>query len=454
MLPSGQARCPEDLRRQLKQGLGTVLLEEWGGPRSPLALQFLHETVIPDLLECLCANDDLWCNPTFREIMAWKLKTQFGYPAVTADPLASDLLLAAAKASLAAQVTDPKIPWQRIFRLWVSGEPLPNIAERTRYPLEYLDLLLFRFKRLSKFMGGREISLAGCLQEFPEFGLEQLSFLYQLHVFLATDSLYPEKMALENVIYELNLPIKMADLLSLLEVIHANEGQLDKDSLMKALRDEGVDYAFLAVLPQVMDGLMRIHWLQKGRSGKLNLSEKSAHTISAFLLPKITEQVFDILVEGHLAEVGDLIATQNEEMVIALIDRLVNAYSTFDIVQVLGSLLNRLNRRVDIHIIKALGKVNGSYEILVRYSADKDSLIRGAVCQALGEQGAIEGIKILSGMLKDKVPEVRAQAALALGRMHVQEAVPELQRLAGDLSESVLVRESALQALWQMEVNM
>ncbi|HWJ04051.1 MAG TPA: HEAT repeat domain-containing protein, partial [Verrucomicrobiae bacterium] len=55
------------------QGLTNVLLEEWGGPRSPLALQYIQGTIIPDLVSSFAKNADLLLNPTFTEIIAFKL---------------------------------------------------------------------------------------------------------------------------------------------------------------------------------------------------------------------------------------------------------------------------------------------------------------------------------------------------------------------------------------------
>lgn len=184
MTTFGQRKWTEEKALSLSRSLGTVFLEEWGGPRSPLALQYLHEVVIPDLVACFHANADLLANPTFWEIVEWKLKTQFAYPPAAASGLAADLLKAALRGSDIGQVTDSKEPWRRIFRLWVSGESLPNISERTGYPLGYLDVLLFRFKKLREFVAGRHLDLPDCLQhaELREYGRELLSFLYHYSV--------------------------------------------------------------------------------------------------------------------------------------------------------------------------------------------------------------------------------------------------------------------------------
>lgn len=44
---------PFDGERDLALGLEKMFTEEWGGPKSALALAYLRDTVIPDLIYCL-----------------------------------------------------------------------------------------------------------------------------------------------------------------------------------------------------------------------------------------------------------------------------------------------------------------------------------------------------------------------------------------------------------------
>ena len=158
---------PEWSKRQLKaleKHLEAVIVLDWGGPRSPIALRFVKDTIIPDLVHCLSTNSDLLANVSFEEIMAWKLQTQFAYPRAAVAELAHDLLQPALRLAKVAQITDPKEPWRRIFRLWVGGESLPNIVEKTGYPLDYLDLLLLRLKKVRSYLADSKASLWECLQ--------------------------------------------------------------------------------------------------------------------------------------------------------------------------------------------------------------------------------------------------------------------------------------------------
>ncbi|RYD04523.1 hypothetical protein N752_14210 [Desulforamulus aquiferis] len=70
---------------QLAKNLEKLFLEEWGGPKSTLALAFLNETVIPALTYVLSKNWQFLDNPTFSDILTTKLNSQFAYPPVFAQ---------------------------------------------------------------------------------------------------------------------------------------------------------------------------------------------------------------------------------------------------------------------------------------------------------------------------------------------------------------------------------
>ncbi len=461
-LGSNQYGLTEEKIELLSRSIGTVFLEEWGGPRSPLALQFLHETIIPDLVHCFRHNADILTNGTFLEIIGWKLKTQFAYPSAVASGLAGDLLKAVRGIIDIPQITDPKEPWKRIFRLWVSGESLPNISERTGYPLDYLDLLLIRFKKLQKFVAGRGASVLECVQneELREFGWEQLSFLYQFYSEVSSEPLYKERLALEQVIYDLGLPLEVSDLVALLEIIHANEGKLDRVSLLNVLRDTArkqgsdlylADQGRLSLLPGVLKGLLAIHWLQENKTGKLTLSEKSAKTISGFLVPKLSIQVLECLAGQDKNQAREILLRQNPEVLVKFIDWAVREVNPGQAAELLTGIYKQINRMLDLHLIHAMGKIGKAYDFLIGRLEDRDSLIRAKACEAIGNLGNKEGTFLLLRMLQDPVAGVRERAVIALGQLEAVAAVKNLEELAQDYGESLSVRESAAEALRQIQ---
>ncbi|EHQ91243.1 HEAT repeat domain-containing protein [Desulfosporosinus youngiae] len=448
----------------LKESLSAVLLEEWGGPRSPLALKYIDETIIPDLVHCFFSNADLLTNPTFAEIVQWKLKNQFANPAAVVADLAKDLLVPAQGIIKRPQVMDPKEPWRRIFRLWIGGESLPSIAERTGYPLDYLDLLILRLKKLKGFTANTRASLLECQQnaELREFGFEQLSFFYQFQTAVEGEPLYRERLKLEQVILDLGMPMQVPDLVALLEIIHTHEGQLDEDSLISAMGEasgiwgygiggNGGDQRGNLFSFAVIEGLISLHYIQKNKAGKLTLSEKSAQTIAGFLLPKLGEQLKKAILIHDLELAKGILLSQNEAVLVRLIDWSLGELSQEQAFAVLNGIYQKVSRRVDIYLIKVFAGLPLAFNLLMKCLADNDSLIRAGACEALGRIGNKAAVFSLIQLLRDPVVGVREMAAKALGEMEAVSAVKELSRVADDYGESINVREQARESIQTIE---
>lgn len=433
----------------LTKSLTDVLLDEWGGPRNPLALKYINETIIPDLVFCFCNNADLLTNSTFAEIIEWKLRIEFANPSAVMVDLVNNLLLPAQRIINRPQITDPEEPWRRIFRLWISDESLPNIAERTGYPLEYLDLLVLRLKKLRVFISNTKASFLECQQnsELSKFGFEQLSFLYHFQTFLAEKPLYKEHLILEQVILDLGMPLSVPDLVKLLEILHTHEGELDEHSLIRASGGDQRGDLFWCVI----DGLISLHYIQKNKAGKLTLSERSAQTIAGFLLPELGEQLKQAISIPDLELAKGILLGQNQEVLIRLIDWTTCQLSQEQAFELLSGIYKKVSRRVDIYLLKVFANFPIAYDFLMKCLADNDSLVRARSCEALGHIGNKAAVFSLIQLLQDPAAGVKEMAAQALGQIGAASAVKELLRVAKDYGESINVREQALGAVQKIE---
>jgi len=442
------------------QGLTTVLLEEWGGPRSPLAVQYIRETIIPDLVSCFSKNADLLGNQTFAEIVSWKLKSQYAYPSAVVTGLTLDLLEVVLKINSLPQISDPKDPLRRIFRLWVCDESFPVIEERTGYPLEYLDLLLIRLKKLRAFLRGNRASLLECLEnsELKEFGFEQLSFFYQFNSAVSSEPLFKERMILEQVILELGLPLQVSDLVTLLEIVHAHEGRIDERNLTFALPEfsRKVMPCFPGnhqhnMFPCLIEGLIALHFLQKNRSGKFTLTEKSAGAIAAFLAPKLFERLRTAIAVNDSDTAKQILLEMNPKVLVEVIDDVVRHFSPDAAFVLLRGIFKQVNRRIDLYLLQIFGKYEDAFGLLVASLADHDSLIRAKACEALGHLGNKDAAFRLIQLLRDPVASVKETAAQALGEIGSAAGVKALSRVSEDYSESLAVRGRAREALRKIE---
>ncbi|MDI6879797.1 MAG: HEAT repeat domain-containing protein [Desulfitobacteriaceae bacterium] len=436
------------LEQNLVQGLNTVLLEDWGGPRSPLALQFIRDTLIPDLVSCFATNADLWLNPTFAEIIAWKLKSQYAYPQAVVSNLTADLLAVVQRQSQLPQNRDPKEPWRRIFRLWVCEETLPSIEERTGYPLAYLELRFIRWKKLRTFLAQSRVSLLECLgnPELREYGFLELSFLYQFQEALAAEPLFKERLILEQVILELGLPLQVSDLVMILEIVQAHEGRMNEKELSYELNFFPDDR-----LANVIAALIALHVLQRNKFGKLALSEKSAMTIAPFLVPKIVAQLRMALDVGDFERAKQHLLALNPEVLVKVIEDGVLKFDPDLALTLLEGLFKQVNRRVDLYLLPIFGQFEAAFELLLACLGDHDSLIRAKACAALGQLGRKDAAFRLIQLLHDPVAEVKEMAAQALGDLGSVAGVKALLSVSEDYSEGSNVRRRAQEALRTIE---
>ncbi|CAA7601603.1 PBS lyase HEAT-like repeat [Acididesulfobacillus acetoxydans] len=483
----------------LIHGLTSVLLEEWGGPRSPLALEYIKEKIIPDLAACLILNHDLWRNPTFAEILAWKLKSQYAYPAAVAAGLSNEILAAARRTVVppALPELDPKEPWRRIFRLWVCEESLPLVEEKTGYPLAYLDLLFLRFKRLRTFLAGHSVSLWECWAqpELRDFGFDLLSFLYEFQRALTGEPWFAERLVLRQVLLDAGLSLEVGDLVLLLEVIHTREGEITAGDVARIFAgiwpgvapapcseksgpeerfpsssgrveklvsgpvtglvggsaDRFVDGSAKRGVDGPVERLVRLGFIQINKSGRLTLSQKSAVTLAPFLVPKLVRRLRLAEAAGEPGRAQEILLKLNPEVLLRVIDEVAEGWPADESFALLRHLFKRVNRRVDLHLLRVLAACPQAFALLEECLGDRDSLIRAEACVGLGRLEEKSAVFRLIRMLGDPAADVKAGAAEALGRMGSGAAVQALRKLARDYRESSRVRAAAQEAVSRIE---
>lgn len=453
-----------DEQEQVSQTLSSVLLEEWGGPRSPLALSYLQNIIIPDVANCLAKNADLLLNPTFADIIAWKLKSQFAYPKAVVGSLTADILEAVPRISRLPQNGDPQEPWRRILRLHAAGKSLLDVEEKTGYPLEYLNLLLLRLHRLQTYLAQTGASLQECLAdpELHEFGLEQLSFLYEFQRSLTTEPLFKERLFLEQLSKDLNGQLQPSDWVELLAVVLDQEGILGEKELVSQLRaagwekqlqpPSGVESSANADLPAIIKGLVRLEFLRRSESGKLFLTEASAVIIAPFLVPGLLEQLrTSERLDSERAE--QILLGLHPEVLLQVLAGIEESFAPHDAFKLLRATYKRVNRKIDLYLLTVFANYEGAADLLISGLGDPDSLFRAGACQGLGKIGKTESVLSVSRLLRDPVAGVREMAAQALGEIGSPAGSEALSKVLEDYYESPNVREQAREALRKIELR-
>lgn len=486
--PGGTAGTSPD-PADVAQVLGSVLLEEWGGPRSPLALSYIQDVIIPDLVHCLVRNADLWQNPTFAEIVAWKFKSQYAFPQAVAGSLTSDLLTAVLRMGRPAQNNNRWEPWRRILRANVAGKSLLDVEKEEGYPLAYSNLLLLRLSKLRKYLGQSGAGYRDCLEhpELRECGPEQLRFLYKFQEAMTTEPLYREKLILEQVSVDLGGSLPVSALADLLKTVQAGEERADEAALISVLisvPEERIGVVYETEygagnapgrdrLSAVIAGLIKLELLERCPSGGLRLTDTGAAVIAPFLIPELLEQLH--AVRGNREEARRMLLRLNPGVLLPLLREVRRGFPEDIVWGVFEAVYQESDRRIDLFVIESAAEYERAAALLLKALQAEDSLVRAQACRGLGRWTVLrkrgqkmrtpeaeekwssgkgggmpkkpEIVLALVRTLADPVAQVREEAAQALGNIGSPEGLQALAKVAEDFYESPNVRGRAREAL-------
>jgi len=134
-----------DLFQRLSVGLESLLIEEWGGTKSPLAQVYIKETIIPDLVHSLTMNYCFMQNRICASILANKFQTQHGYPEAFSQGISGDVLRFASRLLAELRIPLPETalrePWEKLFRILSLGVDIPAIAMKIGYAEDHIELI-------------------------------------------------------------------------------------------------------------------------------------------------------------------------------------------------------------------------------------------------------------------------------------------------------------------------
>ncbi|KLU63060.1 hypothetical protein CEB3_c05540 [Peptococcaceae bacterium CEB3] len=505
-LTAGGAAGTSPRQTDVARVLASVLLDEWGGPRSPLALSYIRNVIIPNLAHCLVRNADLWQNPTFTDIVAWKFKAQYAFPQAVVDSLTTDLMTAVLRTGCPAQNSNSWEPWRRIMRAHLAGKSLVDVEEEIGYPVAYSNLLLLSLKKLCHYLGQTGASYQDCLlqPELRECGPEQLRFLYSFHRALTTEPLYKEKLILEQVSVELEVPLPISGLVDLLRAVLVREGSegpegpSDEAALISVLREgaevfnqsreSGARVTEREILSSVIRGLIKLDFLAQDRSGGLRLTGRSAAVIAPFVIPELLAQLQAAGLKRE--EARRILLRLNPGVLLPLLRRVKQEFPAEVSWELFRAVYQESDRQIDLYIIESAAKYEEAVVLLLEALQAEDSLVRAKACQALRcwailrkqgneaispeaeerclggrearipekpeemcssgrEAGIPEKPEIVSALVRtlaDPVAQVRERAAQALGDIGSPEGLEALSKVAEDMYESPNVRGRAREA--------
>lgn len=454
----------------LAQELEKVFTEEWGGPKSAMAMAYLRDTVIPDLASCLVANRQLLENSTFREIIISKLNSQFAYPPVFAQGLAGDIL-GCAKRVLGKNSkfeNHPWQPWEVIMRMLTIGYRLPDIAQKTGFPPAYLELFRKQYYKLQD-LADRGVSTEEQLlahRDLAGTDVNLIRFMVDFRNRFTIFKSYYERLQAEQIIMEAGLEMEPDTLIKLFEGLYQVEKQVDGNRFTDILKGsrtawltgdsyytKTAGYGLLSDWPKkhiltMLEFLAESNLLIKEFPGEsLSLSEQASRLIVPLVVPVLADEVQAVLRSKARDKISRSLALfqgKNPEITVHLVRELVRRRENA-VVVCFKALQRRVPKKVFLQIIWACGQLGGkdAISLLSKTIQDKDSLVRVRSCQAMGQMADQSFYFSLIAALDDEVALVRENAAQALGKLKMITALKRLERLINNPAEEPQVQRAA-----------
>ncbi|MEG6522111.1 HEAT repeat domain-containing protein [Desulfotomaculum sp. 1211_IL3151] len=466
-----QPRPLEDAA-DLATALKRLFTEEWGGPKSALALAYLRDIVIPDLISCLKKNWQLLANPTFREILCSKLNTQFAYPLVFATGLTEDIL-ACTKRVLGVSTlpnNHPWQPWEIILRMFTIGYGIPEIAQKTGYPEAYLNVLHKKyqdFRRTVEVLGDPSEEQLLCYYGMDGNEIELIRFMYDFQGRFQACKNYYERLCAEQIIMDTELNIDPEQLITLFEGLFEVERLLNLGRYADLLKGSktawltGESYyiktkgygllsdwskkQIIALLERLQENNLIL--VDSSQEPVLNISEQAARLIVPRVVPGLADEVQNILrskARDKISRSTAVLQGKNPEVTVHIIQELVRRGDT-GVIICFKALQRRVPKKIFLELIWACGQLGGkdSVSLLCKTILDRDSLVRLKTCQAMGNIAEPSFYFALINVLDDTVDEVREQAVIALGKLKMPSAVKHLERLINNPGETPQVQREA-----------
>ncbi len=456
----------------LAQALEKTFTEEWGGPKSALALAYLRETVIPELVFCLRINWHFFDNATFRTILTAKLNTQFAYPPAFAEGLSGDLLKCAKEVLGLSPVANnhPWQPWETILRMFTIGYRLPEIVQKTGYPEAYLDIFKKNYLRLQEViqvLGESSEEQVLVHRNLAGAEIQMLRFMIDFRNRFQVFENYLERLQAEQIIMELGLELEPDSLIRIFEGLFEVERQVNPSRFVDILKGaksawltgesfftKTRGYGILANWPKkqittLLERLQEANIIISDASHDqvLSLSEQAARLIVPLVVPGLADEVQNTLrskARDKISRSTAVLQGKNPEVTVHVIRELVRRGDT-SVVVCFKALQRRVTKKVFLQIVWACGQLGGkdAISLLSKAILDRDSLVRVRSCQAMGQMAEQSFYFALINALEDPVALVRENAAIALRKLKMPSALKHLEQLIDNMEEELQVQRAA-----------
>ncbi|MEG6615552.1 HEAT repeat domain-containing protein [Peptococcaceae bacterium 1198_IL3148] len=438
----------KEIKTQLFQGLECLFLDEWGGPRSELAINYLRQNVIPQLINCLLINHRYLENNTFIDILTNKLNTEFAYPLTFAEGLAPDVTKVAIK--ILGQHQDrqshPWKPWEDVLRMITVGHTIKDIADKTAFSESYIESFRKRYVNFANLAEGlnADFDYYAKLPQLKSYGNQLLRFMVDFNSRFKVFKNYYARLQAEQVIFDFELPLNVDELLQFLEGMYYNDKQFNREKLINQLaasKEMGTGLSGLFSnrqhwqIKNIIDELIENHLLVQinNGDGKLSLSSKAAMLIVPIISPRLAQEILDLLNSRDSDRISRSIALvigKNSSVAVHVIKQLTASKDPV-VILFFKALHRRVSKPVLLEIISACAEFGGNdvVGLITKALQHRDSIVRVKACQAIEKLADKAYYFYLIAALHDDVPIVREHVVKALAALNMPSAIRHLEEM-------------------------
>lgn len=377
-----------------------VCFHRWGGPRSPLALGYLEQTMLPDILWFLHRLEPWWHTDLTRELLKDKFVIQHGFPAVLGQGMAEEIL-----AEIQNYQSIHSEEKELLFLLLAPiamDQPMHYLTETFPLPEEIWARFKMAWRQQYNFLAPWQFLIDSFIESWQKDREFRLNWQFRTEIWLT------------GVNYEWDH--------YLLQLIQLEKYRL---GLLGQLNSNDIDSMSLRA------------WVHPDGEGQLKLNQTGSKVITPWILDDIIDTVEDRLMLGgptHGINSALAILTKLYPAQVKLLLDVIVEKKRFGWLPLLENWYERAEKSIKLVIIPGIGNLGqrNSLPFLISILQSDDPSLILTTCDVLAQIGDQSCGFALINLLKNSSYIVQEKIILTLTQLKFMPAVKVLQKMLED----------------------
>lgn len=410
----GNPRPSPDWNR-IANSVRDVCFHRWGGPRSPLAVGYLEQTMLPDILWFLHRLEPWWHTVLAQELLKDKFVIQHGFPNVLGQGMAEEILV-----EISPWQTEQGEEKDLLFLLLspiALDQPMHYLTETFPLPEEIWAKFKMAWRQQYNFLTRWQPQILDFIRLWQDNKDFQLTWQFRTELWL--------------VGINSNWDFYLSQLM-----------QLEKCRI--GLLNSREDSYDLDLIPS--------NWLNLKADGQVELNKTGSKIITPWIVEDIINTVEDRMLLGGpthgINSAMGVLARLYPEQIKYLLDLIVDR-NRQGWLPLLESWYARADKEIKIYLIDAighLGKQKALPFLITALQADDASIIL-AICETLAMIGDRSCGFALSALLKNGSYIVQEKVVYTLAELKFTPALKSFQKMLNDPNVSPELKRTIKRAI-------